>query len=67
MCIHMKAQLAILKPEHERQKKQLQLLMEEEKALLKEMHDLQEKALLKDGRTVSSLEHVFFCLWFFIH
>ncbi|XP_022632931.1 ninein-like [Vigna radiata var. radiata] len=54
----LQAQLAILKPEHERQKKQLQLLMEEEKALLKEMHDLQEKALLKDAENEKSMETI---------
>jgi len=58
----MKDELAVLKPQYEIQKQYLQRLMEEEKALLKEMHDLQEKALLRNGKVVSSSEHVFLYL-----
>ncbi|KAK7333197.1 hypothetical protein VNO80_29962 [Phaseolus coccineus] len=46
----------ILQPIAESQKKQMRDLMEEEQALLQEMQYLQEKALLRDGKVVSSLE-----------
>jgi len=58
-------QLAQLQPIQARQQSRMHSLMVEEQTLFHEMEYLQKKAMLRDGKVVSSLECAYVCM--FLH